>query len=363
MNKPAKIAIITACSLLGVAAIVGTAVGWKKLANKAKDAITEVQAATIDWSKQKYDLNYETPTVDSTKKTATLLYTDNDDNQIVKVPGTVTVSGTVYTVTDVSLSSQYAIAAQIPDSVVTFNAGNGEDSANFSSKNLKYVELGKGVTNLTNTFCGCRSLREVRMLGNVSFIGDNAFNGTAIESFVVPETVTSFGWAFPNSSLKELTFASDQSLGGLNLSGYLDLEKVTLPKNNKGEINLSGDVSLESVTLPEGTTKAFLSGCVKLGGVIAPSAVEQIVCDKLPWLEIKAPTYTVTANAINKNTPVFFDAYKAKVTWASLATERTDADQKVYYKGQWKLVRGVPTVIDGAEPAVEAATSSASALN
>lgn len=102
---------------------------------------------------------------------------------------------------------------------------------------LVALELGAGITELPyQAFATLPNLKEV-VADNVTSIGQEAFSGTAIESFTISEKVSKIGmYAFKDcASLKTVTINSDQIAGlgsGFTLfTGCTNLETVTIGDN------------------------------------------------------------------------------------------------------------------------------------
>jgi hypothetical protein len=119
-----------------------------------------------------------------------------------------------------------------------------------------------------------------RLAGLVSYIGDNAFAGTAITSVELPNTMINLGaGAFMNC--KNLTsFKSNPTLTGIGMnefSGCTSLTSVTL--------------SVNTLSIPEG---AF-EGCVSLGQLTIPSFNPSTYT--LP-IGATTPTGVIGANAL-----------------------------------------------------------------
>jgi hypothetical protein len=98
--------------------------------------------------------------------------------------------------------------------------------------NLQLPVGTKIVDGKLDQFCYlCRNLTAVTIPANVTEIGRNAFNGTAIASIVIPDGVTTIGQdAFRNAPITSLTLSKNlTTLGGAALRDLAQLETLELP--------------------------------------------------------------------------------------------------------------------------------------
>ncbi len=114
-----------------------------------------------------------------------------------------------------------------------------------------------------NAFNGCSALREVVFAAGGAqplVIGDSAFNGTSLQSIVIPARTLSIGDnALAISSLTSVSFESSSRLNSIGDNVFMGsgLTAIELPASltTMGSSVFRNTASLESVRLPEGLTE------------------------------------------------------------------------------------------------------------
>ena len=132
---------------------------------------------------------------------------------------------------------------------------------------LASVDLGNRVTLIGNyTFSGCTKAGGITFtnLGNVNYIGNNAFASVKITEFTIPENVTHIGnSAFSGTSLTSVIIPSKVTTIGDSAFYNVPLTGITIPTNvislGKGAFSASAAANgkLESITFAEGGTDAL----------------------------------------------------------------------------------------------------------
>ena len=170
-------------------------------------------------------------------------------------------------------------AVDIPDNVTKLG-----ERAFFDCNDMLELALGTGLDGIPDgTFGYCQSLIEIEFPSNITYIGDNAFELTALQKVDIPDTVTSIGnAAFADCvKLQEVNigngtaYISDQAFSGC------DLRKITISDKVQtiGDSAFSENENLESIEIPNSVTKieygAFM-GCKSLMEIEIPDSVESI---------------------------------------------------------------------------------------
>lgn len=98
---------------------------------------------------------------------------------------------------------------------------------------LKEVKLPKTLTDIPNRlFSGCSGLTSFDF-SNVTYIGESAFEGSALTNIVRPQTIKQIANnAFRNcSNLKSIDFGNVTSIGESAFEGCINLDSITLPSS------------------------------------------------------------------------------------------------------------------------------------
>ena len=127
----------------------------------------------------------------------------------------------------------------------------------------------------------CVNLQNVTIAEGVESIGDNAFNGTAIESIDLPSTIKTIGkQAFANTNLTAFAFSADIAAVGEKAFAGTQLTTVTIPAGDiTWTATFSGVATLETVVVEEGVTAipaSMFTDCVALTSIDIPESVTSI---------------------------------------------------------------------------------------
>ena len=162
---------------------------------------------------------------------------------------------------------------------------------------LHCATLGKGIAEIPQgVFSGCTSLEKIEVKGTISAIGNTALSGTGLQSFTVPETVTSIGtYAFQNcpqlfdialpASLIDLAgnaFAGCSSLKELKVYGdgnVLCAREGVLYKNNGKALACYPAGRTGAWSAPEGVEEILpyaFCRCENLMAVTLPDTVTTV---------------------------------------------------------------------------------------
>lgn len=118
----------------------------------------------------------------------------------------------------------------LPDNLITI-----QSYSFWGCRNLSSVTLPEGLRHIEeNSFRECSSLQEINLPHTLITLGDAAFNSVALESIVIPSSVTSLGRDIfrAASALREVTIGSGVSeIKRGSFYGCLSLEEVTILSN------------------------------------------------------------------------------------------------------------------------------------
>ncbi len=254
-------------------------------------------------------------------------------------------------------SCDQLLSIEIPDSVT--NLG---DTVFINCKALTTVVFGEGITRVPETtFLYCVGLKNVTFKGDITAIGKRAFSGTRLETFTIPDTVTSIGLeafhgcislktvtipnsvktigesAFENcSSLTSITIPdSVTSIGGYTFYKCTELKTATLPKGitTIGTDMFRDCVNLESVNIPDNVTIIYdgaFNKCKKLKRITIPEGVDTI--GGWAFSECSSLTEVIIPESVKKVGQCAFQLCTSlsKITFKSEATEIYDYDLTIY---------------------------------
>lgn len=185
----------------------------------------------------------------------------------------------------------------IPESVVSLGENAFQDC-----KNLHHVHLPSELTSISGgLFSGCESLTEIVIPENVSSIGAGAFTKSALESIVIPKSVTKIE---NNTFRRCIALKSIEMPDGLTRIGNYAFNEcsaltgIKLPDNitSIGEGAFAGCTALKSINLPSMLSiiaKELMTKCNSLTEVVLPENATSIgeaafsFCDKLERIHFR----------------------------------------------------------------------------
>ena len=204
--------------------------------------------------------------------------------EAVKLPSTVTYIG------DCAYAESGLEELVLPDHVKELGAEVFRDCYSLKKASLS------GITNLpSGTFDSCHILKKVTLSGNMTAIGDRAFQFCGkLETIDFPDGLRSVGEkAFSYClALKKLRLPDTvTTIGKKMMADCVSLKKITLSKNLSviGEGAFSDCISLKAISIPDSVEKikknAF-EDCASLTKLIIPRGVKEILpchqnCPKL----------------------------------------------------------------------------------
>ncbi len=233
----------------------------------------------------------------------------------IEIPDGVTEIGYWAFYNDKALTS-----VEIPDSVTELKSATF-----YGCNNITSVKLGKGITEIQfNTFNGCTALKNIEIEGAITKIGHTAFSNTGLETFTVPDSVTTLEYSvfYQCKSLTSVVLGANlETIGNDVFNGCTSLKSVIFNGANLTsigkyaflnctaltDVNIQGPVkdvgvrifqgcsNLANVTFGEGITKistSMFEGCSSLTEISLPDSVTSIGngvftnCSKLKTVHI-----------------------------------------------------------------------------
>ena len=185
------------------------------------------------------------------------------------------------------------VSIAIPDSVTSIGS-----SAFGYCTSLVTVDFADNITIDTlpsSLFQGCSSMKKVEIPASVTTIKNNFLYGTAVESVVIPDTVTSLGsYAFSDcTALTSVSLSSKLTeLGAYTFSGCTALESVVIPEGvtSIGNRCFYECTALSDAEIPMTCTSIGVKGfynCTSLTSVFIPRNVATIGADCFYPMSIK----------------------------------------------------------------------------
>jgi hypothetical protein len=256
--------------------------------------------------------------LDALNSTITIFKYNNPYNKAVKVPATLTIDGTVYTVSGVGgfLGNTILELVSIPDTAIEISYTNNTQQGAFEGcSNLVEITLPQSIQKIGNkAFFGCGSLSEIGIPANVSSIGRAAFaectnlntitvdsnnkyyividnclieksTNTLIQALpeaVIPDTVQNLGaYCFAKQPVVSIALPEGISTVASNaFNNCSDLTTVHLPNSMRvlDATCFSGCKKLADINLPEGLTtiRTYIFNECALETVTIPSTVTSL---------------------------------------------------------------------------------------
>ena len=206
--------------------------------------------------------------------TATVVKGDYSKLDSVFIPSKVKINGSVYTVTGIVNNAFYNCK-----NLTYVNVSEGVTNmgiAIFSGcENLETVVLGEGIEKISNSlFYGCASLSDINIPASVTEIDGSAFEGCAsLASIDIPANVT---------NIVEYAFYNCLNLASINVDdknpAYASVDGVLYNKEKTILVQVPGKFQ-GKFTIPSGVTKiesTAFGSCKGLTGVEIPNTVTSI---------------------------------------------------------------------------------------
>ena len=136
-----------------------------------------------------------------------------------------------------------------------------------------------------DAFCGCSSLKSVKISDGVMSMGFGAFEYCrSLESVTIPGSVSSIDWAIFNNcgALKNVTLSFGlESIGVGMFDECISLETIEIPSTVKsiGDIAFDGCQSLKTITIPDGVEsigEGAFGSCDSLSSINLPASLKSI---------------------------------------------------------------------------------------
>lgn len=122
---------------------------------------------------------------------------------------------------------------KMPDSVETLGSNNSYQDGLFGEcANLSSLRLSNSIRSIPSYMCyGCKSLKEVQIPESVTYISNDAFNGSGLESVVIPKNVWGVGQSvfYDCSDLKEVTLNSYMTYLNQTFYNCKAIQTITIP--------------------------------------------------------------------------------------------------------------------------------------
>lgn len=255
--------------------------------------------------------------------------------ETVNIPGTVTVDGTAYTVTDMNVLTAprpyftNTTVLTLPDTLTRISQGN------FSQfRAITELTIPGNVTSYTGVMSGCKALqrvtfeegvKEIKANGNL-FGGSSSSPNNTLEEVSLPSTLESFSGGFDYCTrIKSVTFPDAVTLNNqFSMTGCTSLTEFTYPASSTMIMGsaFEGCTSLQKVTAKGTITKvgaAAFQDCTALTEIPDLSAVTQMFdyafynCKALK-AEVDLSSLNQIPNAAFGYTPVTVTAFSENLT-------------------------------------------------
>ena len=212
----------------------------------------------------------------------------------VTVPASITYNGKTYTVTSIGCAAFACNSAttlfnmhtgfdmtgvSLPDTLESIEMG-----AFFGCCSLESVEIPEGVTEIAwGAFARCKSLSSITIPDTVLYIGEYAFQETAIASVMIPDSVV---------SIRDGVFMDCSLLASINVEGnnpnYTSVDGNLYSKDGKKLLVYAPGKTATLFTVPADVTAigtfAFYE-CTYLTEVVIPIGVTTVETDAFAWCD------------------------------------------------------------------------------
>ena len=153
-------------------------------------------------------------------------------------------------------------------------------------------------------------LTKVQLGGNITIIGGSAFEGSSVQSIVLPNSLKAIqAEAFAYSALKNITIPADVTFIGREAFAYTDIESLTFSKNAKitviEQYAFAGTKKLTAVSLPESLTTmgsgVFMGSGLQQVAFAKKIALEEISQKAFAETKLTAVTLPDSVTLVNHN--------------------------------------------------------------
>lgn len=180
---------------------------------------------------------------------------------IVIIPSTVTHDGKVYTVTVIGsrvFADKHQLAAiSLPSTITDIEASA------FENCNATFIKMSPNVRNIgPSAFAGCKAMGHIDLPQSLQILSENAMSGTKL-------------YTIGTDVLPNLTYVGDNALNGTSIPFFPLTDKVTY----MGRGAFSGCRYLKGIYLPAGLTEIAdytFQNCVSLSDVTLPSGLQRV---------------------------------------------------------------------------------------
>ena len=171
------------------------------------------------------------------------------------------------------------------DYVIAIAVIRGGWEYRYSSYNIKNVEIGAGLTSISDSvFSSCPLLSSITISNSVTSIGDSAFEQcSALSSITIPNSVTSIGNSAFNNCLALTSITIPNSVTSIDTGAFNTcsaLLSITIPNSVTSiDAAFSNCYALTSTTIPNSVTSigyGVFSNCFALTSITIPNSVTSI---------------------------------------------------------------------------------------
>lgn len=246
---------------------------------------------------------------------------------IATVPSTVTHDGKVYTVTVIGsrvFADKHQLAAiSLPSTITDIEASA------FENCNATFIKMPPNVRNIgPSAFAGCKAMGHIDLPQSLQILSENAMSGTKL-------------YTIGTDVLPNLTYVGDNALNGTSIPFFPLTDKVTY----MGSGAFSGCRYLKEIYLPAGLTEIpdyTFWGCTSLSDIKLPSGLQRIGISALRETGIASIDLSQFTGEIGAL--AFNGCYQLpRITLPKNSPYTTSEDGKVVYE-QGELLTVLPTV-------------------